>query len=146
MASDFYDFGEAMDDFASEQTKKEEPDTSYYGPWENDRWARSKGEPPVEFDWSRVCDLTIEDEDTEWQKTPLAKKWNAQGKKHRRWIATCPNPKHGLQKTIVVDAYHYKGKGKCQMCITDEINRIIDLRARRDEEYRRRFAADMGRR
>ena len=149
MASDFYDFGEALANLpAKEADKDDDRVVPYFETWEIDIWARKHGMPEIVFDWKRICDLTIIDEDKDWQKTSQAISWNKAGHKHRRWIVTCPNPNHDLHKTIVLDGVDYKSKGKCQMCITEEIDRIISLRAKRDREYEKQMQqlSDDGRR
>ena len=149
MANDFCDFGEALGNLPTKEADRDDDRiVPYFEPWENDIWARKHGMEEIVFDWSRICDLSIEEEDFKWQDTPLAKAWNKRGMKHRRLVVTCPNPRHGLHKTIILDRVEYKMKGKCQMCVTDEINRIIDLRAKRDREYEKQMqlTADDGRR
>ena len=149
MPSDFYDFGEALGNLPTKEADKDDGRiVPYFEPWENDIWARKHGMPEIVFDWNRICDLTVEGEDYDWQNTPPARTWTKDGHKHKRMIVTCPNPKHGLHKTIVLLGVEYKSAGKCQMCITEEIDRIISLRAKRDREYEKQMhqMSDEGRR
>lgn len=109
----------------------------YFEPYEIDREARTNGLEPIEFDWSRVCELDAVEEDKKWYETPFYRDMCKRGFKHQRWLVSCAT--HGYFKTSVMDPPTPKIGFKCQRCISDEINRIVGLRAKRTADLRRRM-------
>lgn len=126
-----------FDDFAENYKPSEDKDRiiPYFEPFEIDSVARSQMLPPIEFDWSRICELDAIEEDTEWYKTPFYKHMCDRGLKHKRFLVNCAT--HGYFKQTIMEPPTPKIGYKCQRCITAEIDRIIALRAKRDEELRK---------
>lgn len=130
---DFEDFGERMQGEIPEKTEDKDRIVPYYEVYENDEWAEKHNSEPIVFDWSRICELDAIEEDKKWYDTPFYRDMCKKGYKHTRWLVSCPT--HGYFKQIVMDPPTPKLGTKCQKCVTDEINRIIALRAKRDKEY-----------
>lgn len=126
-----------IDDFAANYKPSEDNDrvVPYFEPFEVDTLARSRMLTPIEFDWSRICELDPIEEDKEWYDTPFYKHMCAKGLKHRRFLVSCAT--HGYFKQTIMDPPAKKIGYKCQKCITAEIDRIVGLRAKRDEELRK---------
>ena len=112
----------------------------YFYPFEHDAWAEStmNEDKAITFDWSRIEDVDLVDKDNEWETHPLNRSWSKRGIVTSRWLVSCQ--KHGFFKTVFVEKPENRQLGKCPHCITDEINRIIDLRAKREADERRMSA------
>ena len=130
---DFEDFGEKLKDGIPEKADDKDRIVPYFEPYENDEWGRKHNMEPIEFDWSRVCELDAVEEDKKWYETPFYRDMCKRGFKHQRWLVSCAT--HGYFKQSVMDPPTPKIGFKCQRCITDEIDRIVRLRAKRDREY-----------
>lgn len=106
---------------------------NYLYEYERDIWAEKRFETEIKFDWSRVSKVREIEIDFKWEESENAKRFEKIGKPRMRVLVECPNPKHGMYHKIMCktplprDCYCYK-------CITDEINRIINLRAIRGFE------------
>lgn len=125
-------------DFIDRHTPAEgEEIRPYFEPYEVDGFARDRMLEPIEFDWSRVSELDPIEEDTEWYNTPFYKMCVRKGQKHRRFLVSCPT--HGYFKQIIMDPVTPKIGYKCQRCISDEIDRIVNKRSVRDNEYRKKL-------
>lgn len=113
----------------------------YFYPFEHDHWAEStmNEDKAIVFDWSRIEDVNLEEKDDSWEDHPLNKSWKRQGYVTSKWLVSCQ--KHGFFKTVFVEKPENRQLGKCPHCITDEINRIICLRAKRDADERRMNAS-----
>lgn len=128
-------------DFIDRHTPAEgEEIRPYFEPYEVDGFARDRMLEPIEFDWSRVSELDPIEEDTEWYNTPFYKMCVRKGQNHRRFLVSCPT--HGYFKQIIMDPVTPKIGYKCQRCISDEIDRIVNKRSLRDMEYRRKLKED----
>ena len=119
----------------SEEIVEDKP-YRYLDVYEVDKWARDRDESPIEFDWSRVHNVEGIEPDKDWANNPANIDAAKKGRRYLRFLVFCSNPKHGYFKQVFPDPptdWSYR----CQKCITDEMDRIIGLRVKRDEEYRR---------
>lgn len=111
--------------------------TPYFEPYEVDKFARDRMLEPIEFDWSRISELDPIEEDKEWYDTPFYKMCVKKGLNHRRFLVSCPT--HGYFKQTIMEPPAPKIGYKCQRCISDEIDRIVNKRSVRDNEYRKKL-------
>ena len=108
---------------------------NYLRAYETDVWARNRGTEPIEFDWSRVCTLDCIEMDKDWAKNPVNLDAQKKGIKTVRVVVCCPNPKHGYFKQVMSDPPTER-EYKCSKCVTEEMDRIIDLRAKRERDMK----------
>ena len=128
--SDIYDF---MDDFTPAKEEDKDRIVPYFEPYEIDKFARDRMLEPIEFDWSRICELDAIEEDREWYKTDFYQMCHAKGLDHKRFLVNCAT--HGYFKQIIMQPPTPKIGYKCQRCITAEIDRIVNLRSLRDAAF-----------
>jgi hypothetical protein len=127
-----------VEDFMTEYKPSEDKDRTvpYFEQYEVDSFARDRMLEPIEFDWSRICELDAIEEDRAWYVTPFYRMCVKKGLKHKRFLVNCAT--HGYFRQIVMEPPTEKIGYKCQRCITAEIDRIVNLRTLRDMEFRRR--------
>ncbi len=106
---------------------------NYLEPYERDRFAESKMLPSIVFDWSRVSDLQTVEIDEQWFGSDLCKSALDRGYRCMRVVVDCPNPRHGRFKQVMSDPPGPRDY-KCYHCITEEMNRVLSLRMKRDRE------------
>ena len=105
----------------------------YLYPYLVDKWARSRMEDPIEFDWNRVCRVEKIDIDEKWDETPIAQSAKRNGYKYMMVICRCPNPKHDVMKHLMrIPPTDFDEH--CPQCISEEMYRISCLRGEREEK------------
>lgn len=126
------------DSFGDYQIPAQSSDTdkyNYLDEYVRDYWAENtmREDEAIVFDFNNVCKLETYSVDEAWAKTsPLAKQALAQGKVYRRELVGCPKHKEFLHVVSVPPLPH---DHLCPKCITDEINRVLDLRMKRYLEH-----------
>ena len=111
---------------------------SYLDEFMTDAYADATGEAPVVFDRSRIRELEIIREVTEWRSTERARLSADRGFPVRKYFVRCP--KH-REYDIILPEPMTENSWMCHHCVTEEIDRIIALRARRDRDRQRRRRA-----
>lgn len=106
---------------------------NYLDAYRRDAFAEKRFLEPIVFDWTRVSEVEVIDEVKDWDQSKIdsfaGKKGNVS---YHKYLVNCPN--HGYFKTLIEDepkpwSYH------CRQCITDEMERVRNLRFHRDREY-----------
>lgn len=121
------------------ETEREEKPYNYLEEYLTDSYADVTGEQPIVFDWSRINELDLIERDEKWDTSPQAKRSLKLGFPVQRVFVRCPNPKHDCFYQVMQDPDTDRDH-KCYHCVTEEIDRIINLRAARDRERMRRMA------
>ena len=109
---------------------------NYLDAFRTDPYAERRGLTPIVFDWNRVSEVSILREIEGWENSPMGLKSKSLGLRVHKYEVQCPNPDHDVFRMLLPDEpkpWSYK----CYHCITDEMNRVMNERFRRDEEERR---------
>ena len=132
--SEYKNIGEFQMPNTTAQKLDEKDAYLYY--YEHDVWAEKRMEDEIKFDWNKVCRVRKIEIDEEWDKTPIAQNAKKQGYNYMMVICECPNPKHGIMRHIMrVPPTDFDEH--CPTCISEEMYRVISLRAERDVERKR---------
>ena len=120
------------------EAEREEKPYNYLEEYLTDGYADITGEQPIVFDWSNVC--TVEPiEEVPFVHPEKAEASRKRGMPVLKAHVVCPNPRHGHFNQVMKDPPNDRDF-KCYHCITEEIDRVIGLRAARDRERIRRMA------
>ena len=122
----------------SEERQEDRP-YNYLEEYLTDAYAEARLETPIVFDWSRINTLDLIERDEKWDDSQEAKRSLKLGFPVQRVFVRCPNPKHDCFYQVMQDPDTDRDH-KCYHCVTEEIDRIIGLRAARDRERMRRMA------
>lgn len=100
---------------------------NYLEAYENDRHPLE----PIVFDWSRVSDVETVEIKEQWFESDLCKEAARRGHRCMRVLVSCPN--HGYFKQVMSEPPGERDY-KCYHCITEEMNRVLSLRIKRDRD------------
>lgn len=121
----------------SEERQEDRP-YNYLEEYLTDAYAEARLETPIVFDWSNVHKVEPIEE------VPFVHPEQAEASRKRgmpvtKALVSCTNPRHGYFHQVMKDPPTDMDFW-CYHCITEEIDRIIGLRAARDRERMRRMA------
>lgn len=107
---------------------------NYLEPYVKDRFAEERFWEPIVIDWDKVYEVTQEEEFKNWPDSPAGQQAKKLGLNVRKWRVSCPDPEHGtFNQLIPVEKNHWSHL--CQHCISREMNRVLQLRTQRYEDW-----------
>lgn len=134
----FEDYDITGYELPKQSEKKEEKLYNYLDALLHDTWAENtlNEDMAVVFNYDNICEVETISQIPEWDNSPLAVKARKDGRIYHRELVRCP--KHH-EFYLVVSSPKTPHSYDCPHCITDEINRVISLRVKRDKEYKSQF-------
>ena len=120
------------------EAEREEKPYNYLEEYLTDGYADITGEQPIVFDWSNVHKVEPIEE-VSFVHPEKAEASRKRGMPVMKALVSCTNPKHGYFHQVMKDPPTDMDFW-CYHCITEEIDRVIGLRAARDRERMRRMA------
>jgi len=116
----------------------EEKPYNYLEEYLTDAYAEARLETPIVFDWSNVHKVDPIEE-VPFVHPELAEASRKRGMPVTKALVYCSKPEHGYFHQVMKDPPNDMDFW-CSKCITEEIDRIMGLRAKRDRERLKRMA------